>query len=122
MMFTYFHINIELYKQHRTTFLLRILETLQISLKPLGLPLFSAPAVSYHPFFPPPCSMLREPSQQFQCFLAPRWVWPWGGLQGIRVRKENGVGDSFLSLPLRGYVRLATAVEGSTPHLSRNVA
>ena len=122
MTFTYFHINIELYKQHRTTFFLRILETLQISLKSPGLPLVSAPAVSYHPFFPPRCSMLGEPSQQFQSSLAPRWLWPWGGLQDIRVRKENGVGDSFLTLPLRGYVRLAAAVEGSAPHLSRNVA
>lgn len=82
---------------------------------------FAEPWLPLHllPSFPP-CS-LPGTQTTVQCSLASKWVWPWercaGGYQG--ERKENEVGGSFLTFSLRGYVRLATAVEGSSLHLSR---
>lgn len=47
-------------------------------------------------------------------------MWPWGGWQDIRVRKENEVGDSFLTLSLCGTLRLAVAQEDSSLYFSRH--
>lgn len=47
-------------------------------------------------------------------------MWPWGGWQDIRVRKENEVGDSFLTLSLCSTLRLAMAQEDSSLYFSRH--
>lgn len=68
----------------------------------------------------PPCS-LPGTQTTVQCSLASKWVWPWehcAGCQG--KRKENEVGGSCLTFSLRGYLRLAMAVEGGSLPLSRH--
>ena len=94
MTFTYFHINVQLDKQCKSTFSSRIVETLPIRLKSLGWPFIAAPDVSCHPFFLTPALCPGDPlsSSSAPCLLGgfgrgePRRISEWGGKMELVTR------------------------------------